>query len=385
MYDNQNIKYSLQITLLTLREMFKIIDYATPKNHDVNNLYKYLNVDSQTYQKFLQSDSAIIPDAIILHIIPQLLKCGFSYDLLMNTSYSLNSDIPENTLSMNDDLFSLTEEYLFSIVDKNKYDFEQTSKEEKLQPRQEYRNELKKELLNIYNPDGSLFVDDVIVLYNTIYKNQNRIDFIKNFIAENTDKKLPDSYLQKEVRSFITSDVIEYAKSNPDSTDIINTDKPEKVKKSHAKKANDFIVPSSPADKIAVNLLLIHELYYQFICLEQADIPKALNDFYIYLGETEKSYTTKTIGKNVYIETIREKLKPFGFSPKIFRTDAPTLLPMSNSLKKLILDYYNSIEKNINDFRKKLAVEILYVKDAENAPIIYSIYKLRESIKKEII
>ena len=54
MIENTSPKYSLQITFLTLREMFKILDSATPKNSDINNLYKYLNVSAHTYQKFLQ-------------------------------------------------------------------------------------------------------------------------------------------------------------------------------------------------------------------------------------------------------------------------------------------------------------------------------------------
>ena len=387
MIENTSPKYSLQITFLTLREMFKILDSATPKNSDINNLYKYLNVSAHTYQKFLQSESETIPDSITGYVIPQLLKCGFSYDLLVNANCVNDSDMPENILRMSSELTDLTEDYLSSIKEKrtddNNFGDNHVLTEENLQSRQEYREMLRDEMYNICNPDGSLFIDDVSALYDAIYTNKDKIDFIKKFIAENTDKKLPDSYLQKEVRNFIKSDVIEYTQNIPDSTDIINADNPIKAKKNHAKKANDFIVPSSPADKIAVNLLLIHELYYQFIYLEQVDIPKALNDFYIYLGETEKSYTTKTTGKNVYIETIREKLKPFGFSPKIFRTDAPTLLPMGNSLKKIILDYFNSSTKNISDLRDKLTTEILYIMDAENAPVIYSIYKLREAIKKE--
>ena len=78
---------------------------------------------------------------------------------------------------------------------------------------------------------------------------------------------------------------------------------------------------------------------------------------------------------------IINKLVKFNFPVSIFRNENPSLLPMRKNLEYIIQEYF--INKNINEFRSKLKLEMIYTNYEENAIVFMLVYNILKTVIEE--
>lgn len=372
-------KSHLQTTLFLVREIINLMNSNNKKN-SIDAFYKYLDITQKDYQSFLQSDSNQISLNIIENVIARLVSCGFNYDLLL-------IGITDNAyLEMSDELDDATATYISSLApnrsDDGILDFQIKEYFPLIEPipehlqgdipdedfdiKKTYPSILRKELDTIYNPDGSLFVDDVYALYQRIYSHPVLQEATSVFIEDNKTQKYPQSYSPKDVAELIANDYKEF-------TDITLKNNKASIK---YKKIN-----CTPEEKLFINFLLIRETYLQLAALDKNNTKVYLDAFYQFLN-IEPFASDINITADV-LKEIKQKLSPLGFSDKLFRKDSPTLYPVGNYIIQILEDYLKSQSSNLNQLRNKLKIELLYMGDPLNTPLVYSTYKLYQEIKRK--
>lgn len=370
-------KSHLQTTLFLIREIINLMNSNNKKN-SIDAFYKYLDITQKEYQSFLQSDSDQISLTVIENVVARLVSCGFNYELLL-------TGIEDNAyLEMSEELDDATATYISSLApnrsDDGILDFKikeyfplKESIPEHLQGdipdedfdiKKTYPSILRKELDTIYNPDGSLFVDDVYALYQRIYSHPVLQEATSVFIEDNKTQKYPQSYSPKDVAKFITDDYKEF-------TDI--KDKNNKANIKYKK------ITCTPEEKLYINFLLIRETYLQLVKVDKGNVQAYLDTFYKFLNITP--FTDSINLTNETLKEIKQKLSPFGFSDKLFRKDSPTLYPVGNYLIDIMGEYLESKSKDLKQLRNKLKIELLYMEDPLNTPLVYSTYKLYKEIQ----
>lgn len=401
----EHVYHSMQSFLALLRELYKIVAYQNHANKkSIQSLLDYLQITEQDYQillgynRFNFSDNRI--QTYIGKIIPKLLAGGISKELL--TDFEIIDDTMDwhsLLFTMDDDLAEKLDEYLDSLkqygfnqemkysdmtdISKRKMKEKTVSnldrkktveeKEEDRISREEFRASIKANYMTIKKKDGTPFYNDVVKLYHYI-NGSSTDESVRDFVASSKANIMTKPFLQKDVKNQIIDDYKSFAQKNniPIEQKPILTHGSEKEKT--IKLDNDAL------SKRAINLLLIRETIY--VLCDMDDIDYEL--FYQYINDNEEEYDQKLL-TNMSCKNIADILEPFGFSKKLFSATAPILLPMSKSVKKIIYDSGNPSNENFDIvlFAKQYYDNMVYNIEEENAPLVYSCYKLLEQIKKQ--
>ncbi len=246
--------------------------------------------------------------------------------------------------------------------------------------REDFLKKLKEDYYTILNPDGSSFFECVVWLYNFVYhpKFDNEILKIKKFLKNTTVGELPNSpkeYSKIMVENYYNYYGIDKSYQTPKAKSHGKGKKDKEKNKENFPKLTEIL-------KLKINLFLIKEsllIYLKTDGIREAD---GLEEFYNCLGTNKESYDN-AIEKDTDITIYFYEFIQSGFPANLFRTDSPTLMPMSDGVKKTVLEYYyNKID--IEKFREKFYAEFVYKTSSENALMAHIANTLLIKIKQQI-
>lgn len=372
-------KYNLQITLLLIRETFKIIYYSnnvrttyTEKVSPISSMCQKLSISPKNYHNFITSNSNRMPDDIF-RCCEELKNYGFPESVLSGEECLIIDveleDVLRNYFDSLGDSYNKSFANDISKIDNEKKDY----KEKKKKDREKFHEKFANNIHCISNPDGSSFLYCVFQLYNAVYypDSDDGIMLIKNFLDNGYIKDLPNSpkkYPQSLVEDFYAFYDLDRKYNKP-------------REKSHSKTSKKLPKISNTL-KLKINLFLIREALIIYLKIDNIPVNDGLTDFYRFLDTSKKIYDNAIDRDNTKPIYFLDNLIQCGFPKYLFRKDSPTLLPMSDGIKQAVIRYYDN-KDNIETFREKFYTEFVYKISSDNALMAHIATTLLDNIQKE--
>lgn len=133
-------------------------------------------------------------------------------------------------------------------------------------------------------------------------------------------------------------------------------------------------------EKIMFNFFLIRETYHYMAKVD--NIPNATQRLYNFLETTSDRYDQLVKVGAGDISIIKKHLISCGYSDVLFRTDAPSLIKVSEDFHNDICEYLFNKNMSLSEFREVLTAHIGFIRNTDNTLLVVSTRRLIDAVMK---